>query len=181
VRGVGGIEHIVAVLGRGRFHDLQWGIGCLPAARIIWGEQAGPCDVGYSVVTGTPGGIRRPAPGQTWTVDSEITGEGVELLVRAVSEEVRVMIDFLSRFAGRRDVWTYILGTRDSTEPSAFTIPGTWPLRILTAAALAAVDGDPEARELIPEAEAAWAKFTDEMNRQRLKRLAEAARSAGRS
>lgn len=78
-------------------------------------------------------------------------------------------------FKTRREVWTYLLENRDPTDRRDFVVPADLPLKLLTAAAFAAVDGDRMACDLLPEAEQAMAKFRDSLTVRRIRRLQEAA------
>jgi hypothetical protein len=165
------VQHIIAVVKQRRFYNIQWGVACEEAATIVWDAIPDPTDVGYSVLGGTPGTIRHPAPGQYWTVTSDTSDDEVRALRDAVREDVAMVAERLRAFDSRRDVWTYLLENRDRKDPRDFLIPAHLPLKLLTAAALAAVDRDAVACTLLPEVETELSRYKDDLNHGRVARL----------
>ncbi len=170
------VRHLVTILHRRKFYDLQWGVNTDGAAEIIWGASTDPKDVGQAVLSGTPSGIRRPAPGQSWTLESGVDRSKVEEIAAAVRDDAAVVAKRLEDFPNRKAVRNYLLENRNPIDQRDFVIPANLPLKLLTAATLAVLDRDAQACQLLPEVESAMARYSDDLSTSRLTRLRTAVR-----
>src|SRR5260370_36188010 len=174
VRRTSELVHVVAVLHRRRQYDIQWGVVSPEAAELLWGRAADPTDVGQSVMSGTPGKIRHPAPGQSWTLD-EVTDGQLQQIIEAVRADLEVVAKRLNAFQRRRDLMTYLLQNRDRIDRRDFLIPANLPLKLGTATALALADHDKQACDLLPEVDREMARYRDRLSVERVGRLRQAA------
>jgi hypothetical protein len=165
------LHHIVTVLRKRQLYDVQWGVFATGAAEIIWGVPSDPSDVGQAVLSGTPGTIRHPAPGQSWRLDSSTDQAATEAIADAVRSDMQVVASRLAAFETRHDVRTYLLLNRDPIDRRDFVIPANLPLKLLTAATLAVLDRDKAVCDLVSEVEAQWTRYPSESTKGRLTRL----------
>jgi hypothetical protein len=82
-----------------------------------------------------------------------------------------VVSEHLERFQTRRDVRNHLLVNRDPIDRRDFVIPANLPLKLLTAAVLAAIDEDPEACDLASEAALLMAPYRHPVSLERVERL----------
>ena len=176
VRGTLELFHVVSILHRRRQYDVQWGVVSPEAAELLWGKPADPTDVGQSSMSGTPGSIRHPALGQSWTLD-EGTDGGLQRIIEAVRADLQVVAERLKAFERRRDLVTYLLQNRDRIDQRDFVIPANLPLKLVTATALALADHDKQACDLLPDVDREMARFQDKLSTERLTRVRQAARA----
>ena len=84
VRAAGELNHLIAILHRRRQYDVQWGVLSEGAAEVIWDAASDMTDPSQAVLAGTPGNIRHPAPGQSWTLDDiaedPLAGETIQAI-----------------------------------------------------------------------------------------------------
>ncbi len=133
-------------------------------------------------MSGTPGSIRHPAPGQSWILESANDQVAVSEIVEAVRNDMKIVADRLGEFRTRRDLREYLMLNREPIDMRHFVIPANLPLKLLTAATLAVIDGDNEARELLPEVETHLEPFQGKLSHDRLNRVRRAvAELCGRS
>ena len=95
-------------------------------------------------------------------------------LAVAASADVRAVAEWLSPIRTRRDLREFLMLNRERQD-RRFTIPSSLTLKPFTVAALAVVDRDPEAKELLAEVEEAYGARTDKEARERVARLRDAA------
>jgi hypothetical protein len=126
------------------------------------------------VMSGTPGNIRHPAPGQSWTLDKATEGQ-LQSIIEAVRADLQVVAERLKPFERRRDLITYLLQNRDRIDRRDFLIPANLPLKLVTATALALADRDNQACELLPEVDREMERYHDKLSLERLSRLHQAA------
>jgi hypothetical protein len=120
-------------------------------------------------VSGTPGTIRHPARAQSF--DRTTLAADTVSIVAGVREDLGVVESWMRPFRSREAIRDYLLENRDHTDHRAFVIPSKLPLKLFTAAALAVVDRNAAACDLVGEAEVALAPFTGEITSGRLTRL----------
>jgi hypothetical protein len=166
---------VLTVLRRRQFYDVQWGITVSGASELLWGARSDVSDVAQAVMSGTPGSIRHPAPGQSWNLDEAVDVATLSTIVDAVRSDIQVVVDRLSVFKTPRDIRVYLLLNRDPVDDRDFVIPANLPLKLLTAATLAAIDRDRDVCDLMPEVEAQMKNFHDALSQARLNRLRRAA------
>lgn len=135
------------------------------------GHEAPYGDVGFAIVSGTPGTIRHPAPGQSFELDDDNDAERVEAIAVALAQELRVVEQRLRAFRTRREVRDYLMVNRDRKDRRDFVIPANLELKLFTAASLAVIDGDPAACDLVVETEAEMASRRDRLSVARLARI----------
>ncbi len=165
------LRHIIAILGRRGLYDVQWGVASPEVVPILWGRPYRAGDVGDSVMSGTPGTIRHPAACQSFRLgdanDATVVGE----VSTRIARDMEVVQKRLTDFGTRRELRTYLMLNRERKDRRDFVIPAAFPLKLLTAAALACVDHDPSTATLVAETESAMSRFTDELSLARLARL----------
>lgn len=171
VRSSDEVHHVIFVLRKRQFYDVQWGITVAGASEVLWGVPSDISDVGQAVMSGTPGSIRHPAPGQSWILESAIDQAALSKIVEAVRDDMQIVADRLVDFKTRRDVRKYLLQNREPIDDRDFVIPANLPLKLLTAATLALIDGDDEVCDLLPEVETQMAPFRDKLSHDRVARL----------
>jgi hypothetical protein len=111
--------HIVTILHRRSQYDIQWGVFSPEAVEVLWGQPADPTDVGQSVMSGTPGTIRHPARGQSWTLEWQDQGE-LQSLIHAIRDDLEVVQKHLRSFERRVDVRMHLLQNRDPMDNRDF-------------------------------------------------------------
>lgn len=175
VRRTSELGHVIALTSRyHRFH-VQWSVVSPEASPVLygsWSEGARTYDVAASVVTGTPSSLRHPASCPSFKLDPEVDTSVVDDVIENLPADILLCSDWLEPLQTRRDVWTYLLSNRDEKDRRGFIVPTNLPLKLFTAATLAALDNAPEAAGLEAEARAALADLTDEINTSQLQRLA---------
>lgn len=170
------ISHIVALQkNRGSF-GVQWGLGCPEVAEIRWGITPDPTDVAYAIVTGHTSNIRHPA--QAGHFKPADLGES-STIAAGVRDDMGVVSQWMAPLRTRVELRSYLMENRERVDRRAFLIPAQYPLKVFTAAALAAVDRDEAACDLVTEAEAEMARFDSQDNRLQLERLRAAADFCG--
>jgi hypothetical protein len=156
--------HIVNVWTRwGKYYMIQWGIRCEPVTNILWGQQRDPYDVAYSAITSRAGG-----DGGTWEVTDDTTDEAVAAMAVATARTLRDLADWLAGFRTRQDCLAWL---RANEHPEVVVPSGS--LRLFTAAAFAAADGDPVACALADEVQKSVATRPGKEALERAKRLME--------
>jgi hypothetical protein len=170
VRDTPELQHVIAFLDRRGGYHVQWGIVSPETTPIMWGEEGKSGDVGSAVLSGTPSSIRQPAPGASFRFETANDPAVVDAIAAAVEEELRLTANWMRDLQTRRELRDYLLANRDKKDPRGFVIPTNLPLKLFTAAALAAVDRDPLALELLPDVEAHLSSFGGPMT-SRLVRL----------
>lgn len=165
------LQHVIALLSRRGMYDIQWGLVSPEAAPFLWGRPAQEGDVGAAVMSGTPGSIRHPAACQSFRLDAMVPADDIERIIVGLSADLRRVEERLRVFSTRRDVRAYLLLNRDPKDRRDFVIPANLPLKLYTAATLAVIDGDPEACELIADADQSMAPHRGEVSMARLRRL----------
>ena len=171
VRATPELEHVVALLNRRGAHWVQWGIVSPDAVPIMWGSPHTYGDVALAVMTGTPSSIRHPAPGAWFRLQDSNDETHVTSIAEALRPDLRVTEERLREFQSRRDVREYLLLNRDRIDRRDFVIPANLPLKLFKASALAILDRDPAACELVPEVERLMASFDGEPAISRMQRL----------
>ena len=122
-------------------------------------------------MSGTPGSIRHPAPGQSWTLEPANDMDAVAKIADEVRIDMQVVANRLADFKTRRDVRDYLMLNRDPVDARDFVIPANLPLKLMTAASLALIDRDTAVCDLLPEVESQMEPFQGELSRDRLDRL----------
>ncbi len=178
VRETGELCQVIAVWKRRESFTTQWGIVCPELVDVMWGVPYKAFDVGQSIVTGTPSSIRHPAQAQSFAAATLETVAGAAGVAAGVREDVAVVTEWMDPLQTRRALREYLLANRDATDRRAFVVPANLPLKLLTAAGLAVVDGDPASWGLLAEAEAASAPITGDVTRRRFARLHQMAEAA---
>ena len=176
VRATRELFHTISILHRRRQYDIQWGVVSPEVAELLWAGPPDPSDVGQSAMSGTPGTIRHPAPGQSWTLNEAMEPE-LQNLIETVRGDLRVVGERLAQFERRRDLRNYLLENRDRIDRRDFLVPANLPLKLVTATALALADQDREACELLGEVDREMARFQDNLSVERVERLHRAARA----
>jgi hypothetical protein len=167
----GEVVHLVALLsGRGSY-VVQWGAVVPEAIGVLWGPEGDTSDVGYSVISGTPGSIQHPPACQSFRLESSNGPEQIQDIVRSIAVDMAVIVERLQLLQTRRDIRIHLMANRDRTDRRDFVIPAKLPLKLLTAAILASIDADPEACSLAADAEVELSRYRDELTQERLIRL----------
>jgi hypothetical protein len=157
--------HIVNVWTRwGKYYMIQWGIRCEAVTNILWGKQRDPYDVAYSAITSRAGG-----DGGTWEVTDDTTDEAIAAMADTTARTLRDLATWLAGFQTRQDCLAW-LGANDE-HPQVVVPSGS--LRLFTAAAFAAADGDPVACALADEVQKGVAARPGKDALERVKRLME--------
>lgn len=176
VRTLPELNHVVALDKTRQHHTLRWGVWVSGASEIVWGETAEPSEVAYAVVGGTATSIRHPAPLGSFKLAERSESSDLDPMVAALAAEVELIDSTLSLYRDRRSTWQRLLIERPRAARPEFDFPAAQPLKLLTAAAVAALDRDPEACRLAAAAVTALSSFTDDINTARLSRLDAAVR-----
>jgi hypothetical protein len=156
---------------------MQWGVVVPEVTPIVFGQEGKPGDVAWSLMTDDASAVCHPPAAYSFEFSEESDDAEVAQLAVAASADARAVAEWLSPIRTRRDLREFLLLNRERQD-RRFTVPSSLTLKLFTAAALAVVDGDPEAKELLAETEQAFAPWTGEESRARMARLREA---AGRS
>lgn len=170
VRGADGLNHVIVIIHRRRWYDIQWGVLAKGAAEVVWDTASNLTDVSQAVLSGTPGNIRHPAPGQSWTLEDLTPGPQASQTIEAVRADLEVVADHLVVFANRRQLRDYLLLNLDQVD-QRFVVPANLPMKLLVAATLAALDHDAAACGLLNSVEVVLAPYGDRLNRGRVSRL----------
>jgi hypothetical protein len=165
------LQHVIALESRYRTFDVQWGVVSPELVPFLWGTPGKEGDVAWSAMTGRPSGIHRPAACPGFRLDEQVPGEEVQRITAGLSEDLRRVEEYLRAFSTRRELRDYLMANRDPIDRRGFVVPANLPLKLFTAAALAVVDGDPDAPGLVADTEQAMAPFKGEITRARLSRL----------
>ena len=168
------LQHVIALLARRGMYDVQWGIVSPEAVPFLWGASTELGDVGAAVVSGTPGTIHHPAACQSFRLEASVTTDAVREISAGLSLDLGQVEQRLRAFSTRRELRGYLMLNRDAKDRRDFVIPANLPLKLFTAATLAVIDADPDACELVADAEQAMAHFTDDVSVSRLRRLRDA-------
>lgn len=161
------LEHVLE-LGRthGRY-QVQWGIVSPELVEIMWGIPHSEFTVSQSAVTG----LGKTMDGRLATFDDAALLSDLDSVVEQVNAAV-VAVEALTRpLATRRALRDFLLANRDPTDRRGFVVPAKLPLKLLTVAALAAVDGDAGTPALLAEAEVALRPLRGGITDERLERL----------
>jgi hypothetical protein len=159
------LVHIVNVWTRwGKYYMIQWGIRCEPVTTILWGQQRDLYDVAYSAITSRAGG-----DGGTWEVDDDTTDDAVAAMADVTARTLRDLATWLAGFQTRQDCLAWL--RTDVEQPHAVVPSGS--LRLFTAAAFAAADGDPVACALAEEVQRSGQARPGNQTRERVSRLME--------
>jgi len=165
IRETGQLVHIVNVWTRwGKYYMIQWGIRCEPVTTILWGQQRDLYDVAYSAITSRAGG-----DGGSWEVDDNTTDDAVAAVADATARTLRDLATWLAGFQTRQDCLALL--TADVEQPRVVVPSGS--LRLFTAAAFAAADGDPIACELANKVQRSGQAHPGKEARERVSRLME--------
>lgn len=135
----------------GRYY-LQWGLVCPELAELTWGVPYKTFDIGQAILTGRPANIRWPAKVSHFS-DGELEASPDDIAAR-VREDVDVVTEWLEPLVTRRALREYLMENRERSDPRP---PIRWglSLKLIIAAGLALVDGDPVGCDLMVEARAA--------------------------
>jgi hypothetical protein len=176
VRDEGEVQHVIAYPSRYGKYRMQWGVVVPGVTQIVFGQVGKPGDVAWSVMTGGASAVCHPPAAYSFEFSGESDDAEVVRLAAAASVDAQAVADWLSPIRTRRDLRDFLMLSRGGQD-RRFVIPASLTLKLFTAAALAVVDGDPDATELLAETERAFAPWTDEGSRAQLARLREAASS----
>jgi hypothetical protein len=174
------LVHVVALLSRRESYTVQWGVVSAGAVEFLWGRLPEKVDVGDSVMAGTPGTIRHPAACEFFQLGPENDEARIESVIASIPNDMRVVEARLREFDTRRQLRSYLMENRNPKDGRDFVIPAQLPLKLYTAAVLAAIDRDPDAVSLAEEAETAlqpWIRA--ELTRERIRRLKSAVADIG--
>lgn len=141
---------------------IQWGIRCEPVTAIVWGRQRDPYDVAYSAITS-----RAVGDGGTWEVADTTSDEAVDAMAYATARTLRNLVVWLAGFQTRQDCLHWL---RTDDEQLGVAVP-SGSLRLLTAAAFAAADGDRIACTLADEVQKSVQGRPGKHMAERLRRL----------
>jgi hypothetical protein len=159
------LVHIVNVWTRwGKDYLIQWCIRCEPVTTILWGQQRDPYDVAYSAITSRAGG-----DGGTWEVDDDTTDDAVAAMADATARTLLDLATWRAGFQTRQDCLAWL---RADVEQAQVVVP-SGSLRLFTAAAFAAADGDPVACALADEVQRRGQARPGKETRERVSRLME--------
>jgi hypothetical protein len=154
------LVHIVAVGYRHGFYDIEFLLGCPPAARILYGkEPADASDPNFALAIGAASDFRRRPRLNGFELRDGMPDDAVTTLAEAARDDSVAIAAWLERFQTRSDLCRHLVETRGK----GFR----WPtlgmgLVDLTAAALAVLDRSPEAPGLMEAAVAATVSWPDE-------------------
>jgi hypothetical protein len=172
VRDVGELKHVIALLSRRDWFDVQWGVVSPAVTSILWGPQIqDSSDIRYSAISGTPGTIRHPPACQSFELSNENDEKRIKDVTLAISNDIRVVEERLRVFITRRGLRDYLLENKSLKDRRDFIIPSGLPLKLLTAAALAVADDDWDAEALAAEAEYLFSRYDDPLVVERISRL----------
>lgn len=174
VRRTSELGQVIALTSRNHSYRVQWGVVSPEASSILYGSWAAGVrqfDVAASVMTGSPSGLRQPASCPYFRLDPEVAPAVIDDVIESLPADLVSTADWLEPLQTRQDLRTYLLSNRDDKDRRGFLVPTNLPLKLFTAATLAALDGDPEAARLEVEARAAMAPWTGEATASRLVRL----------
>lgn len=152
VRDTGELVHLVFLEKAHGLYYLQWGIVSSELAELIWDVPYRTFDIGQAIVTGTPKDIRFPASASRFS-DLELERSPNDIAHR-VREDVEVVTKWLEPLGSRKALRDFLLISRERSD-SRLLIPSALGLKLIVAAGLALVDGDPAGCELLLEAQAA--------------------------
>lgn len=168
-----GLDHAVSLeSGRGGW-SVRWDIVHPGVGELLHGRRAQPADVRYTgFIVGTARSSLRPGViahfGRDDLQDGVALSRGLALAAVQVAEwtadftAVQEVIAYLTQRPGQK--------LRDPR----VTIPGNWPFRLFTAAALAVVSGYPDAQGLGEAAIKALAPWRGRTTDERIQRLEDA-------
>jgi hypothetical protein len=96
------LDHMVGLPAYYDRRHIQWGIVCPEAVAFLWDKPPRIVDVGWSVVTGTPGRVGRPAACGSFHLDEENSLERIEALAAAVAADMLEVEERMRPFSTRR-------------------------------------------------------------------------------
>ena len=163
------VQHGIALLRRRGSVDIQWAVIVPEATPFIWGVPHPPDDIGYHVLTGSPGDIRHPAAAGSFAT-SELESEArYAAIAEGVREDIRLMDEFMARFDTRREVRELLLeAARSGIHHFSRSMKG---LLVMNAAVLAILDRDPSRYELVEHAVEGLQRFAGPVAAGRIARL----------
>lgn len=165
------LQHVIALdLHHGAF-AVQWGVVSPEVVPYLWGNAGKEGDVAWSAMTSWASDIMQHPSCWSFRLDEAVPGEEIERITASLSADLELVERYLRPFSTRRELRAYLMANRDQSDSRGFLIPSGLPLKLFTAAALAVVDRDPDARELIADTEHAMAPYRDDLTRARLDRL----------
>lgn len=165
-----GIDHAVSLEYSHGSWKVRWDVVQPAVGAILHGTLAAAADVAYSgIVTGLAQPALRPGVVATFA-EADFLHPG---LIGGVKLAALQVAEWLDDFGDSRDVILYLVQDFEGRDRGVI-VPFHRPLRLFTAAALAAVDGAPDAADLAAEAAEAIGQPRDRIIDERMKRLATA-------
>lgn len=174
VRDEGEVQHVIAYPSRYGSYRMQWGVVVPEVTSIVFGREGKLGDVAWSLMTDHASAVCHPPAAYSFEFSEESDSAEVARLAAAVAADAQAVAKWLSPIRTRRDLREFLMLNRERQD-RRFTIPSSLTLKLFTAAALAVVDGGPEAEELLAEVEKAYGARTDKEAQARLARLRQAA------
>ena len=173
---------MVGLLSHYGSRNIQWGLVCPEAIPFLWDKPPKFIDVAWSAVTGHPGTVGHPAACGSFLLGDENDPARIDGLAAAVALDMREVEGRMRPFDTRRQLRAYLLENREPTDRRGFVVPANLPLKLYTAAVLAVLDHDPDAVDLVAEAELAMQPWIGgDITRGRLARLKSAISARPRS
>jgi hypothetical protein len=171
--------HLVALGFRHGRYGIELGIVSPEATDFLWGHPAKSADFGDVVLHGTPGHIRWPAACENFAVGDQEDSLKIDVMAGLVAQDMDMVARWLAQFRTRRDYRDWLIEGPDAKGGgSRFFIPAP-ALRVYIAAVLAVLDQDPDAGDLVDQAEIAMRPWNDRLNRERIDSLKAALAETG--
>jgi hypothetical protein len=165
----GEVQHAVALLRRRGSVLIQWAVIVPEATPLIWGVPHPPDDIGYHVLTGSPGDIQHPAAASSFDTSELKSAARYAAIAEGVREDIRLMDEFMARFETRSDVRELLLeAARVGVRGFSRSMKG---LLVMNAAVLAILDRDPSRYELVEQAVEGLQRFPGSVAEGRIARL----------
>jgi hypothetical protein len=150
LRAARGVEHAVSLESRSGTCMVRWDVVHPAVGELLHGRRADPSDVRYSgFITGTAQAALRSGVVARFKPTDVVDGS----LTAAVASAAEQVAEWTADFATARLVIDYLMQhPGQKLDDPRVVVPVHWPLRLFTAAGLAAVESEPDAQDLAAQA-----------------------------
>lgn len=176
LRRTGELGHVIALTSRNGLFHVQWGVVCPEATPVLhgsWAAKARKFDVAASLMTGTSGALHRPPSCPFFRLGDVVASDVIDDVTSTLPADLDYCADWLEPLKTREDLRRFLLENREKKDRRGFIVPMNLPLKLFTAATLAVLDRDAEAKALVDAATTALKPFRGEITRSQLQRLAD--------
>jgi hypothetical protein len=157
LRDCAGLAHAVSLESYSKFWTVRWDIVNPAVGKLLHGRLADVADVRW---TGFITGTAQVAFGEGLQARFGLDEVADQAAIAGVAAAVTQVATWTGEFNNvRRTIEFLTQNPGEKLRVVGMTVPSNWPLRAFTAAALAVVDAQPDATELVEQAVAAMASL----------------------